>query len=107
MSAIKEDTTITKLDSISVDMRDQLMTPHSDPSNPFAFTPDQLSALQDPKNIQLLHAYGGLNGVAKGLHANIKAGLTSSDDFDSKVTLNDITLDQSLIKEASPSIDLW
>ncbi|KAG1551035.1 hypothetical protein G6F51_002092 [Rhizopus arrhizus] len=104
MSAIKEDTSITKLDSISVDMRDQLMTPHSDPSNPFAFTPDQLSALQDPKNIQLLHAYGGLNGVAKGLHANIKSGLTSSDDFDSKVTLNDITLDQSLIKEASPSV---
>ncbi|KAG1465460.1 hypothetical protein G6F56_004882 [Rhizopus delemar] len=101
MSVIKEDITLTKADSVSVEMRDYLTAPHADPSNPFAFTSDQLSALQDPKNIVLLHAYGGLNGVAKGLHANTKTGLSPSTVIDSNITLNDITLDHTLIKEQS------
>lgn len=87
---------------VKLDMRgDSLYTPHNDPENPFAFTPQQLSALQDPKNIELLHTYGGLEGVAKGLHANIHHGLDPSYKIDSNITLNDITFDKQQIKESA------
>lgn len=86
--------------SVKVDMRDALTTPHSNPTNPFAFTPDQLAALQDPKNIELLHTYGGLDGVAKGLHANVHTGLDPHTSFDSNITLMDITPDKQQIKDA-------
>lgn len=91
----------TKNESIQVDMRESLTTPHSNPSNPFAFTPDQLAALQDPKNIDLLHTYGGLDGVAKGLHADVHHGLTPNTTADKHITLNDITLDASKLTTAS------
>ncbi|CAO0790967.1 unnamed protein product [Mucor circinelloides] len=91
----------TKNESIQVDMRESLTTPHSNPSNPFAFTPDQLAALQDPKNIDLLHTYGGLDGVAQGLHADIHHGLTPNTTADKHITLNDITLDSSKLTSAS------
>ncbi|KAI9339257.1 PMCA-type calcium-translocating P-type ATPase [Pilaira anomala] len=81
-------------------MRDALTTPHSNPTNPFAFTPDQLAALQDPKNIELLHTYGGLDGVAKGLHANVHTGLDPHTSFDSNITLMDITHDKQQIKDS-------
>lgn len=86
-------------ESSSIDMRDALTTPHSDQDNPFAFTPDQLAALQDPKNIQLLHTYGGLQGVAKGLHADIQSGLDPATVFTPHITLHDITLDKQQIKD--------
>ncbi|KAI8989363.1 PMCA-type calcium-translocating P-type ATPase [Pilobolus umbonatus] len=82
-------------------MRDALTTPHSDPHNPFAFTPAQLSALYDPKNLPLLHVFGGLDGVAKGLHANVHSGLSPNMNIDSHITLNDVTLDASQLKEKS------
>jgi len=91
----------TKNESIQVDMRESLTTPHSNPSNPFAFTPDQLAALQDPKNIDLLHTYGGLDGVAQGLHADVHHGLTPNTTADKHITLNDITLDASKLTSAS------
>jgi Ca2+-transporting ATPase len=89
-----------------VNMRESLTTPHSNPSNPFAFTPDQLAALHDPKNIELLHVFGGLEGVAKGLHADIRQGLNPNTTFDQHVTLQDITLDSSkLVTESSTQIE--
>lgn len=91
----------TKNESIQVDMRESLTTPHSNPSNPFAFTPDQLAALQDPKNIDLLHTYGGLDGVAQGLHADVHHGLTPNTTADKHITLKDITLDSSKLTSAS------
>jgi Ca2+-transporting ATPase len=84
-----------------VDMRESLTTPHVNKSNPFAFTPDQLAALHDPKNIELLHTYGGLEGVARGLHADIHHGLTPNATFDKHVTLQDITLDPSKINTST------
>ncbi|KAI9318132.1 PMCA-type calcium-translocating P-type ATPase [Dichotomocladium elegans] len=72
--------------SIGID----LLTPHKDPSNPFAFTPAQLSSLVDPKNLDLLVRYGGLDGVARGLHLNnIHRGLCPTDQITSAVTLDD------------------
>lgn len=67
--------------SIGID----LLTPHADPSNPFAFTATQLSALVDPKNIQLLSQYGGLDGVARGLHANTHQGLCPDDTISTEI----------------------
>jgi Ca2+-transporting ATPase len=51
---------------------------HTDPTNPFAFTPPQLSALMDPKDMTLLSHFGGLQGVVLGLHANLTFGLSTS-----------------------------
>ncbi|OBZ82739.1 Calcium-transporting ATPase 2, partial [Choanephora cucurbitarum] len=82
-------------DSVQVDMRDTLTTPHNDPANPFAFTPNQLAALHDPKNLDLLHTYGGLEGVSKGLYADTHQGLTPNITHSTHVTLGDITLDSS------------
>jgi Ca2+-transporting ATPase len=52
---------------------------HTDPTNPFAFTPPQLSALMDPKNMILLSQFGGLQGVALGLHASLTLGLSTTE----------------------------
>lgn len=95
---------ISQHDTVKLDMRDALTTPHSNPSNPFAFTPDQLAALQDPKNIDLLHTYGGLEGVARGLHANVHTGLDPHTTIDANVTLLDITNDKQQIKDASVTV---
>ncbi|KAI8141189.1 PMCA-type calcium-translocating P-type ATPase [Fennellomyces sp. T-0311] len=76
-------------DNVRIDLRDHL-TPHNDPSNIFAFTPDQLSALMDPKNLPLLYSYGGLNGIAKGLHVDLETGLVPNVKISSPVTLNDV-----------------
>ncbi|KAI8057559.1 PMCA-type calcium-translocating P-type ATPase [Gilbertella persicaria] len=91
---LKDDISIQH-ESIQVDMRDSLTTPHSDPTNPFAFTPDQLAALQDPKNIELLHTFGGLEGVAKGLQADVHHGLTPNTTHQQHISLKDVTSDAS------------
>jgi hypothetical protein len=91
---------------IKVDMRgNSLYTPHNNPENPFAFTPQQLSALQDPKNIELLHTYGGLDGVAQGLHADTGNGLNPNRKIDSNITLNDITSDKQQIKAPGSDVE--
>ncbi|KAI9320016.1 PMCA-type calcium-translocating P-type ATPase [Dichotomocladium elegans] len=76
-------------DNVKIDLRDHL-TPHNDAQNVFAFVPDQLSALMDPKNLPLLYKFGGLDGVAKGLHVNLQTGLVPNQKITSHVTLNDL-----------------
>ncbi|KAI8079650.1 PMCA-type calcium-translocating P-type ATPase [Gilbertella persicaria] len=82
---------------VKIDLRDNL-SPHNDPSNPFAFTPEQLSSLMDPKNLPLLRSYGGLEGVARGLHVDLKAGLTPNAPKHPHITLDQV------IKEKDDSI---
>ncbi|KAI9476101.1 MAG: PMCA-type calcium-translocating P-type ATPase [Benjaminiella poitrasii] len=84
-------------DALKIDVRDHL-TPHNDTSNPFAFTPEQLSALLDPKNLPLLRTYGGLEGVARGLHVDLQKGLMPH-----APTHPNITLDQ-VMKEKDDSV---
>ncbi|KAI8376542.1 PMCA-type calcium-translocating P-type ATPase [Radiomyces spectabilis] len=79
-----------KSSTVNIDMRTDLTSPHNDPSNPFAFTPNQLSALMDPKNLPLLHTFDGLVGVAKGLHANIQHGLSTNAQIHTPISLTDI-----------------
>ena len=44
-------------------------------SNAFAFSPGQMSKLNDPKNIPALKALGGIEGLEAGLRTDLKAGL--------------------------------
>ncbi|KAI8361695.1 PMCA-type calcium-translocating P-type ATPase [Blakeslea trispora] len=76
-------------DGVRIDLGDNL-TPHNDPSNPFAFTNQQLSALMDPKNLPLLRSYGGLEGVARGLHVDVHTGLKPNGPKHAKITLSQV-----------------
>lgn len=59
-------------------------------SNPFAFTPKDLSQLHDPKDLRALRAIGGIQGLLLGLRTNATEGL-SSDEYGlrGKVTIED------------------
>ncbi|KAK4520697.1 Ras- protein RABG3f [Mucor velutinosus] len=80
-------------DEVKIDLRDNL-TPHNDPSNPFAFVPEQLSSLMDPKNVPLLRIYGGLEGVARGLHVDLASGLTPNAPAHQNITLDQVIRDK-------------
>ncbi|KAI9020969.1 PMCA-type calcium-translocating P-type ATPase [Phycomyces nitens] len=75
--------------SVTIDLREH-PTPHNDPTNPFAFTPSQLSDLMDPKNLPLLTRFGGLLGIARGLHVNLDTGLVSNADIHSSITIEQV-----------------
>jgi Ca2+-transporting ATPase len=45
-------------------------------NNPFDYSPGQLNKLFNPKSAGALRALGGLEGLARGLHADINAGLS-------------------------------
>lgn len=79
----------TEQHEVKIDLVDH-MTPHQDPSNPFAFIPEQLSALVDPKNLPLLRAYGGVEGVAKGLHVDLRSGLIPNAPNHQPISLDQI-----------------
>lgn len=80
---------VAQPDNVKIDLRDHL-TPHNDPHNPFAFVPDQLSALMDPKNLPLLYSYSGLEGLAKGLQVDLNTGLIPNSKVQTPVSLNDV-----------------
>ncbi|KAF9281824.1 hypothetical protein BGZ68_006408 [Mortierella alpina] len=46
-------------------------------NGPFAFTPDELMDLIDPKSPELLGKYGGVEGILRGLHADPVKGLST------------------------------
>ncbi|KAF9937729.1 hypothetical protein BGZ67_000941 [Mortierella alpina] len=46
-------------------------------NGPFSFTPDELMDLIDPKSPETLEAYGGVQGVLAGLHADPVKGLAT------------------------------
>lgn len=83
------DEKVMKDDMCKVDLREPL-TPHNDLSNPFAFAPEQLSALMDPKNLPLLRSYGGLDGVARGLHVDLQTGLIPNAPQHPRITLDQV-----------------
>ncbi|ORZ01385.1 PMCA-type calcium-translocating P-type ATPase [Syncephalastrum racemosum] len=73
-------------DETRLDMRGDLTAPHTDPNNPFAFVPNQLAALMDPKNLSLLTAFGGTEGVARGLFVDLTTGLSPEAEIDSGIS---------------------
>ncbi|KAG9300428.1 hypothetical protein G9A89_010053 [Geosiphon pyriformis] len=80
--------------------------------NPFPFTPSSLTALIDPKNLNLLKTYGGIEGLLKGLHTDGELGLSNDETSPlERKTLNDIANEPSLdeiepdVREDSKSLD--
>ncbi|OAD66839.1 hypothetical protein PHYBLDRAFT_96141, partial [Phycomyces blakesleeanus NRRL 1555(-)] len=71
--------------------------------NLFAFDPEQLAVLVDPKNIPLLKTFGGLQGIARGLHADIINGLYSSELITTPITLADLSQPQIQSQSQSQS----
>lgn len=56
--------------------------------NPFAFSPKQLAKLHDPKDLNILRAMGGIDGLVSGLRTDVEEGLSSDEDpLAEKVTL--------------------
>ncbi|KAG0367833.1 hypothetical protein BC939DRAFT_464234 [Gamsiella multidivaricata] len=49
-------------------------------NGPFAFTPDELMELMDPKSPEQLAAYNGTEGILRGLHADPVRGLSTTDN---------------------------
>ncbi|KAG1057716.1 hypothetical protein G6F43_000466 [Rhizopus delemar] len=94
-----------KSDQVRIDFRDHLNT-HQDPNNPFAFVPEQLSALVDPKNMPLLRAYGGLEGVARGLHVDLKSGLIPNAPKHQPITLEQVMTEarEESVLERTPTV---
>ncbi|RHZ69214.1 hypothetical protein Glove_287g31 [Diversispora epigaea] len=60
-------------------------------ASPFAFTPQILSRLIDPKDINLLKNIGGVEGFLIGLRTNPKTGLSSHETTLNPITSEDIT----------------
>ena len=46
-------------------------------NNPFAFSPDQLNKLLNPKSLPAFTALGGLRGIERGLRTSIESGLSA------------------------------
>jgi Ca2+-transporting ATPase len=81
---------------IDIDTR-ELLTSTKGPDaeiidNPFAFTQAQLGrSLYDPKNLSLLRAMMGAEGLAMGLRVDLHQGLSPDEDkLDGHVTLEDV-----------------
>ena len=61
------------------------------PNNPFAFTPKQMTKLHDPKDLNILRAMGGLDGLVYGLRTDVKTGLSPDEDkLQGNITLQDV-----------------
>ncbi|KAG1339326.1 hypothetical protein G6F62_005803 [Rhizopus arrhizus] len=61
-----------------------------DPSNPFAFSPQQLTRLVDHKQLDFLQSIGGIEALARGLHSNTKRGLDWYEENLSYIRLHDL-----------------
>lgn len=61
-----------------------------DPSNPFAFSPQQLTHLVDHKQLDFLQSIGGIEALARGLHSNTKRGLDWYEENLSYIRLHDL-----------------
>ncbi|TPX40764.1 hypothetical protein SeMB42_g02874 [Synchytrium endobioticum] len=53
---------------------------HHEYAGPFAFTPSELAELFDPKSLDLLNKFGGLQGIVHGLRTNATTGLCNVTD---------------------------
>ncbi|CAO3591880.1 unnamed protein product [Absidia cylindrospora] len=82
----------TEKEQVKLTMTDPMLQ-HTDNNNPFAFTPTQLATLMDPKNLPLLSQFGGLQGVARGLHAKLQSGLSATPELEQikyAISLNEV-----------------
>ncbi|KAI9272607.1 PMCA-type calcium-translocating P-type ATPase [Sporodiniella umbellata] len=55
-------------------------TVYLDPSNPFAFSCDQLKQIVENKELDVLKSIGGIDGLARGLHSHPSQGLDPNEE---------------------------
>lgn len=67
-----------------------LMVPHINPSNPFAFSLEQMCHVVDQKHLDFLEKVGGIEGIAKGLHSNTKGGIIWNEENLSYIRMFDL-----------------
>jgi hypothetical protein len=76
---------IRKLDTVSE------IPEHHIEDNPFAYIPEQLVKLHDPKNLNVLRAMGGVFGLVFGLRTDIKKGLSPDETLlEGRLTMSDV-----------------
>lgn len=70
-------------ESLTAHQRELAQDESIDPT-PFRFKPYQLAHMLDPKNLQALVAFGGVDGIIHGLGTNAEHGLTTRGDVSHK-----------------------
>ncbi|KAI8332005.1 hypothetical protein BD560DRAFT_415475 [Blakeslea trispora] len=55
---------------------DMILIPHLESANPFAFSLEQMSAIVDQKHIEFIKRMGGIESIARGLHTDLRTGLS-------------------------------
>ncbi|CEG77142.1 Putative Calcium-translocating P-type ATPase, PMCA-type [Rhizopus microsporus] len=68
----------------------ELTQQHLDPSNPFAFSPEQLYSIVYHKRLDILESIGGVDGLARGLHSNTSTGLDWREENLCYIRLHDL-----------------
>lgn len=71
--------------------RQELLSEPSVDNNPFAFSPNQLNKLLNPKSLPVFQALGGIQGIATGLHTDLQSGLS----VDESTAPRHITFDEA------------
>ncbi|KAH7408098.1 hypothetical protein DE146DRAFT_362343 [Phaeosphaeria sp. MPI-PUGE-AT-0046c] len=56
--------------------RQELLSEAAVENNPFAFSPNQLNKLLNPKCLPVFQALGGIQGIAAGLQSDLQSGLS-------------------------------
>ncbi|KAG2198827.1 hypothetical protein INT47_000743 [Mucor saturninus] len=64
--------------------------PHIDPSNPFAFSLEQMCHLVDGKQMTFLEKVGGTEAIARGLHSSTQHGIVWNEENLSYIRMYDL-----------------
>ncbi|ORX97019.1 hypothetical protein BCR34DRAFT_607443 [Clohesyomyces aquaticus] len=73
-------------------------------NNPFAFSPGQLNKLLSPKSLPAFQALGGLEGIARGLKSDTRAGLSVDEStVPWKITFDEAVNHHMPTKEVEPT----
>ncbi|KAH8725346.1 hypothetical protein GQ44DRAFT_826799 [Phaeosphaeriaceae sp. PMI808] len=78
LTPISSSNASTITDDIDTKLRQELQSESSlaIDNNPFAFSPNQLNKLLNPKSLSIFYALGGIQGIAAGLQTDLCAGLS-------------------------------
>ncbi|KAG2233877.1 hypothetical protein INT48_005218 [Thamnidium elegans] len=66
---------LESIENYIAELDQDIMVPHLDPSNPFAFSLKQMCQVVDQKHMEFLEKIGGIQGIARGLHSSLKQGV--------------------------------
>ncbi|KAI7907007.1 PMCA-type calcium-translocating P-type ATPase [Cokeromyces recurvatus] len=75
------------------------MQSHLDPSNPFAFSREQMISIVDQARLDLIEYMGGVDTIAKGLHSDITKGIEWNEGNLSYIRMFDLLQQQQQQQE--------